>query len=113
LLINKENNLYCRVEITPLAQTELDGIFAYLVENNYGSTIKFFDDLGKVFRLLSENPKMGTLHQKYIVGMRSFPYKRYVIFYFPTENGIEIYRVIHDARDIDDLFESQFEGLKP
>ncbi len=34
-------------------------------------------------------------------------------YYFPTENGVEIYRVFHGARNIEDSFEDYFEGLKP
>lgn len=45
--------------------------------------------------------------------MRSFPYKNYLIFYFPIENGIETYRIFHGAQDIDSLIEDFFEGLKP
>ena len=100
-------------DLTELAIADLKEIWIYFAEHNVPSAQKFVKELMLKFELLSENPKMGTLRQTYIVGIRSFPYKRYVIFYFPTENGIEIYRVIHDARDIDDLFESQFEGLKP
>jgi toxin ParE1/3/4 len=100
-------------DLTEFAVADLKEIWIYFAEHNVSSAQKFVKELMQKFDLLAENPKMGTLRQTYIVGMRSFPYKRYVIFYFPTENGIEIYRVIHDARDIDDLFESQFEGLKP
>jgi toxin ParE1/3/4 len=100
-------------DLTEFAIADLKEIWKYLAEQNVPFAHKFVMNLMQMFDLLSENPKMGTLRQTYIVGMRSFPYKRYIIFYFPTENGIEIYRVIHDARDIDDLFESQFEGLKP
>ncbi len=45
--------------------------------------------------------------------MRSFTHKNYVIFYFPIENGIEIYREIYGAMDIDNLFDEIIEGLKP
>lgn len=67
----------------------------------------------KKFKLLAENPKLGRIHENYIIGMRSFPHKNYLIFYFPIEDGIEIYRIFHGARDIDSLIEDFFEGLKP
>jgi toxin ParE1/3/4 len=101
------------VEFSRFAMQDMENIVVYVAEHNLVASQKLIKELMRKFDLLSENPKMGTLRNTYIVGMRSFPYKRYVIFYFPTENGIEIFRVIHDARDIDDLFESQFEGLKP
>jgi toxin ParE1/3/4 len=101
------------IKISPFAAEDLEEVIAYFSGHNVNSAQKLALELKKQFILLSANPQMGKLHEKYVIGMRSFSYKRYVIFYFPTEDGIEIYRVIHDARDIDDLFESQFEGLKP
>jgi len=37
--------------------------------------------------------------------MRSFPFGRYVIFYVPLEDGIDVVRVLHSARDIDAVFD--------
>ncbi len=36
--------------------------------------------------------------------LRSFPFGRYVIFYAPIEDGIDVVRVLHGARDIDAVF---------
>jgi toxin ParE1/3/4 len=39
--------------------------------------------------------------------MRRFPVSRfdnYLIFYLPHENGIDVIRVLHGARDLDRLF---------
>ncbi len=44
--------------------------------------------------------------------MRMFPFKKYHIYYFPTAGGVEIYRVVHGARDTEGEFERFFEGLK-
>ena len=65
------------------------------------------------FELLAENPKLGRSQDNFIFNHRSFLYKTYTIFYFPTESGVEIYHVLHGARNIKDLFEDYFEGLKP
>ena len=70
-------------------------------------------NIARKFQMLAENPIAGRNQPHYIVGMRSFPHKKYIIFYFPIENGVEIYRVFHGARKIESLFEDFFEGLKP
>lgn len=101
------------VEFSPLAEKDLEDIIVYISEHNLLSAQKTVKELIKKFRLLAENPKLGRLRDEYILGMRSFPYKDYVIFYFPIENGIEIYRVVHGAKKIDDLFDEIIEGLKP
>jgi toxin ParE1/3/4 len=38
-------------------------------------------------------------------GLQSFPFGRYIIFYRPVANAIEIVRVLHGARDIENIFE--------
>lgn len=74
---NKELKLVCETRISLLGQKDLDNIFLYIAENNYDSAVKFFKDLGKKFRLLAENPKLGRLRDDYVLGLRSFPYKDY------------------------------------
>jgi toxin ParE1/3/4 len=100
-------------ELSEFAIIDLKEIWKYIAENNVSSAQKLVKELMQKFELLAQNPKLGTLKDKYVINMRSFPHKNYVIFYFPIENGIEIYRVIHGAMDIDDLFDEIIEGLKP
>jgi toxin ParE1/3/4 len=101
------------VEFSPQAKDDLEGIIIYVSEYSLESAKKTVKELIGKFKILAENPKLGVLKDKYFIEIRSFPYKNYVIFYFPIEDGIEIYRVIHGARDIDDLFDEIIEGLKP
>ena len=47
-----------------------------------------------------------------LAGVRVFPvsrFKKYLVFYRPVADGIEILRVLHGARDIDDLLAEGFE----
>ena len=99
--------------LTEPAKLDLKDIWKFIAESNHNSADKFMREFAKKFQLLAENPKLGRSRDSYILGMRSFPFKDYIIFYFATENGIEIYRVIHGARNIDDLFDELIEGLKP
>ncbi len=63
------------------------------------------------FRKLAEMPEMGRerdFRNPELQGQRyptipEFP--NYLIFYFPTGSGIEISRVLHGARDLEDLME--------
>jgi toxin ParE1/3/4 len=82
-------------DLTEFAIADLKEIWIYFAEHNVPSAQKFVKDLMLRFELLAENPKMGTLRQTYIVGMRSFPYKRYVIFYFPTNLSCNTRRKRH------------------
>ena len=48
---------------------------------------------------------MGRARDALSAGVRSMPFERYVIFYVPLADGIDIVRVLHSARDIDAVFE--------
>lgn len=50
--------------------------------------------------LLAANPTVGRLRPELMEGLRSWNLHRFVIFYFPAEDGIEIVRVLHSAMDI-------------
>jgi toxin ParE1/3/4 len=101
-----------KFELTEAARRDLKEIWFYIVENNPASADKTLRELSKKFDLLAQNPKIGSSHDEFILNLRSFPFKNYLIFYFPVENGVEIYRVIHGARNIEDLFEDFFRGLE-
>ena len=102
-----------KFEIAELARADLKAIWTYFAEFNHNSADNFMRKLAKKFQLLADNPKLGRSHDEILLDLRSFSYKNYTIFYLPFENGVEIYRVLHGARNIEDLFENYFEGLKP
>ena len=54
---------------------------------------------------------MGQVRPELASGVRSFPVGKYVVFYLPMEEGIEVVQVIHAARDIPAVFRRPGEGL--
>ena len=46
---------------------------------------------------------MGVKQEQYRPGLRCFPVGKYIIFYCVTEDVLEIYRVLHGARRLEDL----------
>ena len=47
---------------------------------------------------------MGRRRDELKKGLRSFPVKKYVVFYFIIDDGVKIARVLHGAQDIDSMF---------
>jgi len=47
---------------------------------------------------------MGKNRDELHPGLQSFPVSKYLIFYMPINDGIEIIRVLHGMMDIDALF---------
>lgn len=98
--------------VAPLADADLDEIWNYISEYNEDAAAKFMRDLARKFQLLADNKEIGRRQDDFIVEMRMFPFKKYHIYYFPTAEGAEIYRVVHGRRDNEGEFEDFFEGLK-
>ena len=77
--------------------------------------LRFLRAAEETFRLLASQPGMGAraeCRSSFLTGVRMFPLKRFsnhLVFYRRVENGIEIIRVLHGARDIKALFERRAE----
>lgn len=48
---------------------------------------------------------MGRTREELAASLRSFPCGRYVIFYVPFDDGIDVVRLLHSARDADAVFD--------
>lgn len=93
------------VKLSAHAETDLGDIWSYIAEDNTTSADKVIDELLRKFQLLAQNSGLGKKHDELILNLRGFPHKRYMIFYFSIEEGIEIFRVVHGHRDIEAVFE--------
>jgi toxin ParE1/3/4 len=99
-----------RVVLRQDAENDIDGISDYIAHDNLDAARRFREMVRKEITLLSEWPLMGALRDfpnPRLQGIRSWPVKHfmnYLIFYRPIENGIEIIRVLHGARDIERIF---------
>jgi toxin ParE1/3/4 len=68
-------------------------------------------DIAGKFVRLRDNPLIGQTRDDLILNLRSFVVRKYIVFYFPTPDGVEIIRVLHSSRDIDKTFERFFHSL--
>lgn len=53
---------------------------------------------------MAQFPKMGFNRDELHLGLRSLPVGKYLIFYLPSEGGIEVVRVLPGMMDIDAFF---------
>ncbi len=93
-----------RITRRPLAETDILEIWDYIAEDTFAAADRWVDQLDEKLRLLAIQPLMGRTRDELERGVRSFPFGRYVIFYMPTDVGIDVVRVLHGARDIDAVF---------
>ena len=87
-----------------LAETDILEIWDYIADDSLGAADRWVDHLDEQFRVLATQPMMGRARDELAPGVRSFPFGRYVVFYVPLDDGIDVVRVLHGARDIDAVF---------
>lgn len=56
------------------------------------------------FRLLAENPHIGTRRPELGAAVRALAVGNYLIVYRPESDGVTIVHVVHGARDLPPLF---------
>jgi len=93
--------------VLPAADADLDELAAHLAQNaSLETALRFYDAARRTFEQIarapglgerreSANPRLANLRVRRIDGFES-----HLIFYRPTDDAIDIVRVLHGARDI-------------
>jgi toxin ParE1/3/4 len=89
---------------TNRAESDLCEIWLYISEQSVAAADQFLETIEDKCQLLAAHPELGQSRPELAPRLRSFSVGRYVIFYRPIEDGIELVRVIYGGRDIDALF---------
>jgi Plasmid stabilization system protein len=93
-----------RYLITPRAQEDIDEILTHIAADNLDAALSFNDRLTHLFEMLADNTLAGRARPELKEDLRSFPEGNYVIFYRPWAGKVAVVRVIHSARDLDEMF---------
>jgi toxin ParE1/3/4 len=99
------------IKYTAHADADLDEIIEFHITENPEYANKIFQEIAGKLTSLEKNPSLGKSKEEVIFHLRSFPAKKYIIFYTPIKDGIEVFRIIHSSRDIEGLFNDFFENL--
>lgn len=94
-----------KIEISERALNDLEEIWFYYSEVSEKAADKILKQITEKFQNVLEFPKIGKERNDLLIGLRSFPTGKYTIFYQETSSGIEIVRVIHGSRDIEQIFD--------
>lgn len=98
---------------TAPAQRDLDGIYDYIAEDNPAAAERFIRRIHKRLQSLARAPLIGqrcTDLPDDLPELRLVIVGNYVLFYRALPDGIELYRVIHGARDIPAILRGQTPG---
>ena len=102
-----------RIHRRPQARRDLVDHAVYISENNLDAAERFLDAAEETFTLLTTHPAMGSprdFDNPKLAGLRMWPVKnfqRYLIFYRPTDDGIEIIRVLRGEQDVEGILEDE------
>jgi toxin ParE1/3/4 len=103
-----------KVNKRPQVIRDLIELATYIAEDNLEASDRFLAAAEATFKQLGEmpgigkpcqfsNPKLEGVRQQAIKG-----FKKYLVFYRPTDLDVEIIRVIHSARDIEAILNEDF-----
>lgn len=86
------------------ARDDLSDIYDYIAADNVSAAFRLIDRFGKIFVTVAANPRMGRVRPELGERIRSIPDGNYIIFYRRWADTILIVRVLHAARDLDEIF---------
>lgn len=96
-----------RILKRPRAEADITELWNFIADDSEARADAFIDELDRELRTLAKRPNIGRARGELAEGLRSFTVGRYVIFYLPLTDGIDIVRVLHGARDVDRLFNTE------
>ena len=83
---------------------DLDEICDRLSTNNYNAVIRFFDAVRPKCKVVANSPNMGKSYEYLSPKLLGFIVDDYIIFYYPTKNGINVARILSGYRDLESIF---------
>lgn len=93
-----------KVNYTIPAERDLIDIWLFIADDNYDAADRFIESVYALCVKLAESTGMGRLRPEAGARVRSFGIGAYTVYYLPTDDGIEIQRILSDSRDIRKIF---------
>lgn len=96
-----------RITRRPQFVDDLRAQWQFIAKDSERHADAFVLDLEKRYRMLSDNPELGVARFPNYPQMRMFPFRRYLIIYtpMPDNDGVELIRLLHAARDYHRYFD--------
>ena len=98
-----------RVRRTPASRGDYREIHDYIALDSPQNSAAVLSRFDARLEMLARNNLIGRPRPELAANLRSFPEGNYVIFYRPIDDGIELIRVLHSARDISPAYFQQGE----
>lgn len=89
--------------LRPEAEADIQAIADYIADDSPAAARRWVDGMYERCRRLGEMPGMGVARPEVRPDLRTFPSGSYLILYRQIEDGVEIVRIVHGARQWQDL----------
>ena len=96
-----------RVTRTERADTDLDEFWLPIALDNPSAADRFLERIGERCRLLAEHPKPGPARPNIAQNARTIVVGDYLAPYSVDGVDVEIVRVVHGARRLEGLFDTE------
>ena len=89
-----------RLVFAPSARQDLSDIFDFIARDKPIAAVNWVEKIEEKCKLLAATPGIGETRREFGPEVRSSFVERYVIFFRPIHDGIEVLRVIAGDQDI-------------
>ena len=96
-----------QVSFTPEAYADLRAIALHIAGDNPVRALSYVDEIEARCRSIAEFPHAGPPRPEWGDGVRIAVHGYYLIVYRVRDEAVQILRIVHGARDLDALFESE------
>ena len=93
-----------KLRIRPRASEDLIEIWSYFADDSVANADAFIDKFCETLNVAAPSAWLGHQRADLAPELQSFPFARCIIFYCAGADAIEIVRVLHGARDIENIF---------
>jgi toxin ParE1/3/4 len=87
----------------PQAETDLLEIWLYIARDSLPTADRLLDRIEAQCRLLADNPRLGRARPEIAPDARAWIVGRYLVLYREQDDGIEVVRVVHGARRVEQI----------
>ena len=92
-----------RVVYSDAAKADLMEIWDYISADSQFQADRLITKFREKLQHLAKWNTMGRPRPEFGKYCRSYPFGKYCFFFRPTDDGIEVIRIIHSARDLDQI----------
>lgn len=90
-------------KLTPQAEADISAIVLHIAEGNPPTAFRWVEDIENRCHRLGDMPSIGVARPEVRPELRSFPVGNYLILYREADDGAEIIRIVHGARQWQEL----------